>query len=214
VAALALSFLAAGTGRVAAQAAEPMLADLATRLAAMTAVTGFEQQLVDSLIALLPGAMRDRAGNAVVVLGGGERRRLAACPVSEPGFVVGNVRNDGWLTLRRAPGRVLPAVERSIEGQRVTVLAPARCREWWACADPPDPRRRRARRHAGQRLPGYRRRVEAVAAAGVEVLSHRAREGPRHGPDLLGAGNGRPRCAARAHGAPGDRGGDGAARRA
>jgi putative aminopeptidase FrvX len=88
----------------------------------MTAVTGFEQRMVDSLVALLPGAMRDRAGNAVVVLGGGERRRLVACPVSEPGFVVGNVRDDGWLTLRRAPGRVSPAVERSIEGQRVTVF--------------------------------------------------------------------------------------------
>jgi putative aminopeptidase FrvX len=66
--------------------------------------------------------VRDRAGNAVVVLGGGERRRLAVCPVSEPGFVVGGVRDDGWMTLRRAPGRVSPVVERQLEGQRVTVL--------------------------------------------------------------------------------------------
>jgi len=42
--------------------------------------------------------------------------------VSEPGFVVGNVREDGWLTLRRAPGRVSPVVERQLEGQRVTVF--------------------------------------------------------------------------------------------
>jgi len=78
---------------------------------------------VDSLLALLPGAARDRAGDAVVTLGTGDRRRLVVCPVSEPGFVVGRVRDDGWLTLRRAPGRVSPVVERQIEGQRVTVFA-------------------------------------------------------------------------------------------
>src|SRR6185503_12893045 len=73
-------------------------------------------------IALLPGAARDRAGDAVVTLGAGDRRRLVACPVSEPGFVVGRVRDDGWLTLRRAPGRVSPLVDGQIEGQRVTVF--------------------------------------------------------------------------------------------
>ena len=122
MAALALSFLALIGGRLAAQEADPPLPDLATRLAAMTAVTGYEQGMVDSLLALVPGAARDRAGNAVVALGGGQRRRLVACPVSEPGFVVGNVRDDGWLTLRRAPGRVSPLVERQLEGQRVTVF--------------------------------------------------------------------------------------------
>ena len=105
-----------------AQAADPGLPELAIRLAGMTAVTGYEQRVVDSLIGLLPGASRDRAGSAVVVLGSGDHRRLVACPVSEPGFVVGGVREDGWLTIRRAPGRVSPLVERQIEGQRVTVF--------------------------------------------------------------------------------------------
>jgi len=122
MAALALSFLTLAGGHLAAQEPDPAVPDLATRLAGMTAVTGYEQGMVDSLIALVPGAARDRAGNAVVVLGGGPRRRLLACPVSEPGFVVGNVRSDGWLTLRRAPGRVSPVVERQLEGQRVTVF--------------------------------------------------------------------------------------------
>lgn len=121
VAALAL-LLAVGAGRAAAQAPEPGLPDLAVRLAAMTAVTGYEQRTIDSLLALLPGARRDRAGNAVVVLGEGSRGRLVACPVSEPGYVVGGVRADGWMTLRRAPGRVSPEVDRQIEGQRVTVF--------------------------------------------------------------------------------------------
>jgi putative aminopeptidase FrvX len=121
---VALAFLFAGlaSSPAAAQRSGPALPELAERLAGMTAVTGYEQRMIDTLIGLLPGAVRDRAGNAVVVLGAGDRRRLVACPVSEPGFIVGRVRDDGWLTLRRSPGRVSPLVERQIEGQRVTVF--------------------------------------------------------------------------------------------
>lgn len=122
VLALSLGVLLAGTARLAAQSAEPTLSNLATRLAAMTAVTGYEQRMIDTLVTLVPGAARDRAGNAVVVLGGGPRRRLVACPVSEPGFVVGAVRDDGWLTLRRAAGRAAAGVDRQLEGQRVTLF--------------------------------------------------------------------------------------------
>ena len=122
VLALSLVVFLAGAPRLAAQSAEPTLPDLATRLAAMTAVTGYEQRMIDTLVTLVPGAARDRAGNAVVVLGGGPRRRLVACPVSEPGFVVGAVRDDGWLTLRRAAGRAAAGVDRQLEGQRVTLF--------------------------------------------------------------------------------------------
>ena len=121
--ALALSLLLGWGARTAtAQASSPALSDLVLRLAGMTAVTGYEQPMIDSLLALVPGAARDRAGNAVLVLGSGDRRRLVACPVSEPGFVVGHVRDDGWLTLRRSAGRAASAVERQVEGQRVTVF--------------------------------------------------------------------------------------------
>lgn len=122
VLALSLVVLLAGTARLAAQSAEPTLPDLATRLAGMTAVTGYEQRMIDTLVTLVPGAARDRAGNAVLVLGGGPRRRLVVCPVSEPGFVVGAVRDDGWLTLRRAAGRAAAGVDRQLEGQRVTLF--------------------------------------------------------------------------------------------
>ena len=77
MAVLALSLLVflAGAPPLAGQSAEPTLPDLASRLAAMTAVTGYEQRMIDSLVALMPGAVRDRAGNAVwslaVARGGG-----------------------------------------------------------------------------------------------------------------------------------------------
>lgn len=107
-------------GPAAAQGGEAPIAALAIRFAAMTAVTGYEQAMVDTLLALLPGSARDRAGNAVV--GGGPRpRRLVACALDEPGWVVGGVRPDGWLTLRRSPGRPAPLRDQQLEGARVTV---------------------------------------------------------------------------------------------
>ena len=100
-------------------------AELALRLAGMTAVTGYEQAMVDTLLSLLPGAQRDRAGNAVLTFGSGAPRRLAACPLDETGFAVGRLRPDGWLTLRRSPARIGPPgplFDQQLEGQRVTVF--------------------------------------------------------------------------------------------
>src|SRR5213593_3000797 len=74
---------------------------LALRFAGMTAVTGLEQAMTDSLLALLPASVRDRAG-----------------------YVVGNVRDDGLLTLRRvgAPTPEYPLFDQQLEGNRVTLF--------------------------------------------------------------------------------------------
>jgi len=99
-------------------------ASLVERFAAFSAVTGFEQAVVDTLVGeLLPGAIRDRSGSAVLVLGSGGPRRLVACPLDEPGWVVGSVQADGYLTLRRAPGRLpSPLFDQQLEGHRVTLF--------------------------------------------------------------------------------------------
>lgn len=96
---------------------------LAERFAAMTAVTGYEQAMADSLVALLPGSARDRAGNVTLTLGRGAPRRLVSCPLDEVGYVVGNVMDDGYLTLRRVGARVAyPIFDQQLEGQRVTLF--------------------------------------------------------------------------------------------
>lgn len=77
--------------------------------------------MVDTLLRLLPGAVRDRAGNARLQLGGGTVRRLAVCPLDEPGYVVGGIRDDGFMTLRRV-GQVPPLFDQQLEGHRVTIL--------------------------------------------------------------------------------------------
>ncbi len=97
------------------------VAALSLRLAAMTAVSGFERAMTDSLLALLPGATRDRLGNVVLTLGSGAPRRLAYCAVDESGHVVGNITDDGFLRLRRV-GRISSALfDQQLEGHRVTV---------------------------------------------------------------------------------------------
>ncbi|HEX7919191.1 MAG TPA: hypothetical protein VF454_07295, partial [Gemmatimonadales bacterium] len=104
---------------LAAQA--PSADALAERFTRMTAVTGFEQGALDSVQTLLPGARRDRAGNVIVERGTGAAT-LIVCPFDEVGYVVGGIRDDGWLTLRRVGARVPNAIwDQYHEGQRVTV---------------------------------------------------------------------------------------------
>ena len=89
----------------------------------MTAVTGLEQAMADSLVSLLPGSARDRAGNVVVTLGQGAPRRLLVCPLDEVGYVVGNVTPEGFLLLRRVGARTADAMfDQQLEGHRVTVF--------------------------------------------------------------------------------------------
>src|SRR5437879_11014680 len=77
---------------------------LALRFASMTAVTGLEQAMVDSLRALFPGSTRDRVGNVTLTLGQGSPKRLCTCPLDEVGYVVANILPDGFLLLRRVGG--------------------------------------------------------------------------------------------------------------
>lgn len=116
--------LLAGTQTLAleGQTSPSPLDTLAARLAAMTAVAGYEGAMADSLLALLPGARVDRAGNVVLILGQGGPKTLIACPMDEPGFVVGGIRADGYLTIRRAGPSPGPLADQQYEGKRVTVF--------------------------------------------------------------------------------------------
>jgi putative aminopeptidase FrvX len=97
---------------------------LSVRFTGMTAVTGYEQAVTDSLLALLPGSTRDGTGNVTLTLGRGGPKRLVYCTLDETGYVVGNITDDGYLTLRRVGGgpRLYPLFDQQIEGQRVTVF--------------------------------------------------------------------------------------------
>lgn len=99
----------------------PPLDNLVKRFAAMTAISGYEQRMADTLGSLLPGARKDRAGNVVLVLGQGNPRSLIACPIDEAGYVIGGIRADGFLTLRRVGRSRGGLTDQQLEGARVTV---------------------------------------------------------------------------------------------
>lgn len=95
---------------------------LTLRFTGFTTVSGYEQAVTDSLLALFPGATRDRLGDVSVTLGSGAPRRLVSCPLDEAGYAVGGITPDGYLTLHRE-GRVTnPLFEQQLEGHRVLVF--------------------------------------------------------------------------------------------
>jgi len=116
--------------------ASQSLESLTLRFAGFTTVSGYDQAVIDSLLALFPGATRDRLGNLTVTLGSGGPKRLIVCPMDETGYAVGGITSEGYLTLHRdgRPGvvhfqdgsRVVnPLFDQQLEGQRVTVFGAA-----------------------------------------------------------------------------------------
>lgn len=121
---LLVSLTAYPPNRLTAQA--PPVDALILRFASWTAVSGLEQAATDSLLTLLPGSVRDRTGDVTVTLGRGAPRRLVSCVLDEPGYVVGNITDDGYLTLRRV-GRVTATLyDQYLEGHRVTLFGARR----------------------------------------------------------------------------------------
>lgn len=117
--ALLAAALLAAAGPVRAQ----RLDSLVVRLADMSAVSGLEDAMAESLLAAVPGAVLDRAGNVVAVRGSGDPVRVALCPMDEMGYVVGSIAPDGYLTLRRVGLTPMgPLYDQFLEGQRVTVF--------------------------------------------------------------------------------------------
>ena len=96
--------------------------DLVEQLGQATAVTGYEQGFARSLHAMLKGSVIDRSDNVILTLGSGTPLRLLACPIDEAGYVVGGVRDDGYLTLRRVGAAPGPLFDQEMEGQRVTIV--------------------------------------------------------------------------------------------
>jgi len=116
----ALSLTAVWPLTAAAQSAD----SLAVRFSGMTAVTGYEQAMTDSLLSLLPGSTRDRGGNVTLTVGRGAPNRVVFCPLDEVGYVVGNITDDGYVTLRRVGAAPLPnpIFDQQLEGHQVTLF--------------------------------------------------------------------------------------------
>ena len=76
----------------------------------LTAIPGYEKQLVDQLSSQLAALhpQVDNIGDVVVTLGSGAPHRLLVTGIDEPGFVVSAITDDGYLRVQRLPQGGLP----------------------------------------------------------------------------------------------------------
>jgi putative aminopeptidase len=85
---------------------------------ATPAVSGYEQQLGQKLRAKLTSLHPavDNLGDVTVTLGNGSPHRLIVTPIDEPGFVVSDITEDGYLRVQRLPQSGLPPIFNELYG--------------------------------------------------------------------------------------------------
>lgn len=120
-------WLFASTLMVPGLAGAAVRADLESLMDAI-GVSGREEEAAQVVVSRLgqEGVERDRLGNVVMTLGQGEPRRLVACGLDEPGFVISEIRQDGYLRLRPVGGGGRGALwAQGFEGQKVWISTAA-----------------------------------------------------------------------------------------
>jgi putative aminopeptidase FrvX len=99
------------------------LADETQAFLSVVAVSGRERPAADFIAGRLAGlpVSRDSLGDVVLTVGSGEPRRLVACALGEPGFIVSDIQEDGYLRVVPAGGPVGALWTQSFEGQTVVI---------------------------------------------------------------------------------------------
>lgn len=93
---------------------------------ALDAPTGREHYATDIIRRELTEWTRDRTGNLIMRRGTGRPRRVVACPLDQPSYVVSGFTPNGYLRLHEAGNaRRHPLWDQFHEGQRVRVLTRA-----------------------------------------------------------------------------------------
>jgi putative aminopeptidase FrvX len=88
------------------------------------AVVGREEPAADLVANRLAGlqVQRDVLGNVSVTVGSGSPRRLVACPMGEPGYIVSRILDNGYLRLVPASGAATGALwDQAHQGQTVVI---------------------------------------------------------------------------------------------
>lgn len=87
-------------------------------LVATPAVSGYENHLGEKIRARLASLhpVIDNLGDVTVTLGSGSPHRLIVTPLDEPGFVVSDITDDGYLRVQRLPQNGLPPIFNELYG--------------------------------------------------------------------------------------------------
>jgi putative aminopeptidase len=75
-------------------------------------VSGYERELSEKIRAKIAAfhPVVDNLGDVTVNIGSGSPRRLLVAPIDEPGFIVSEITDDGYLRLQRLPQTGLPPI--------------------------------------------------------------------------------------------------------
>jgi putative aminopeptidase FrvX len=111
---------------VAAQGTAPdPVAEAVASWIRVLAPPGADDAAAAQLAASLNGWTQDRFGNLVKRVGSGSPRRVVACGLDVPAYVVSQVTEDGYLRLRRAGNPPHQLWDQFHEAQRVAVFTPS-----------------------------------------------------------------------------------------
>lgn len=90
----------------------------------VVSVVGREEPAAEWIQQRLAGLSptRDALGNVTVTVGSGSPRKLVACPLGEPGYVVSRIHDDGYLRLIPASGSLSAALwDQAHQGQTIVI---------------------------------------------------------------------------------------------
>lgn len=88
----------------------------------IAAPPGHEQSAAATLSRSLPGWTADSHGNLIKRVGHGTPRRVVACAMDFPAYVVSQITSDGYARLRRSGTSPHPLWDQFHEAQRVAIL--------------------------------------------------------------------------------------------
>ena len=85
---------------------------------------GYERLATDVIQRHYPGWTRDGLGNLTLRRGRGTPRRVVACELDDPGFIVSAITEEGYLRVHTAGSglRAFPPWAQFLEGQRIRVM--------------------------------------------------------------------------------------------
>jgi putative aminopeptidase FrvX len=108
---------------VQSQASDSAAIKVAAEWIRLVAPPGAEEQVAASLVKTLGGGWQvDRFGNLVKRVGSGMPRRVVACGIDFPAYVVSQITSAGYLRVRRTGNAGHPLWDQFHEAQRVAVM--------------------------------------------------------------------------------------------
>ena len=120
--AVAASLAAQSAQSTTAQAADALVAESVAQWIALAAPPSGEAHALDALRPVLPGWTRDNMGNLVKRVGSGLPRRMIACAMDVPAFVVSGVTEKGYIRLHRTGVAAHPLWDQFHEAHQLRIL--------------------------------------------------------------------------------------------